>query len=93
MGEGGRREKEAAEGGINGKRAIAEDMRQVEGVRGTTEKSNNVRGYGKTHREPRHGKRLPVGEGKAEGNQEELSPTSPPASHRTVCCSTGLTWD
>lgn len=74
MGAGGRRERDAVKEGTDGKGAIAEDIRQVEGVRGTTENNTTEEDTGKTHGEPRHGRSLPVGAGKAEENQQELSP-------------------
>lgn len=92
MGAGGRREKEAAEGGICGKAPTAEDMRQVEGVRGTTEKRNGVRGYWEDMGGTRHRRRLPVGQGKAEENEQELSLLSS-SLPGTARCSAGLTWD
>lgn len=50
---------------------------------------------GRTHREPRHGKRLPVGEGKAEGNQQELPPLllQPPTGQFVAAQgSLGINW-
>lgn len=95
MGAGGRREKEAVEGGINGKRAMAEDMRQVEGVRGTTEKSNNVRGYWedtqrtKTWEKTASGRRK--GRGKSAGALPHLSSSLPQDSSLQHRAHLGLT--
>lgn len=80
MGAGGRREKEAEEGGIDGKGAIAEDMRKVEGVRGTTEKRNGVRRYWEDMWGTKTWETTASGSRKGRGKSAGAFPSSPPAS-------------